>query len=53
MKTLDWVDAFEGVCPFAASQRGYTPTKHSLGVKWAIPWEAVPNSGVATSGVAL
>jgi hypothetical protein len=28
MKIPDWVDAFEGVCPFAASQRGYTPSKH-------------------------
>jgi hypothetical protein len=38
----------------ALSRRGgYTPSKHSRVVKWAIQGEAVPNYGAATSGVAL
>jgi hypothetical protein len=47
MKTPAWV---QEVLP---RRGGYTHSKHSLGVKWAIPWDTVPYSGAAGSGVAL
>ena len=47
MKIPDWVQEV------LSRRGGYTPSKHSRGVKWTIQGEAVPNSGAAGPGAAL